>query len=49
VECGGARQCALADDKEGTTFPTASAVELEFVARGTRTMLTLGDTGQLGC
>jgi hypothetical protein len=45
AECGGTRQCALADDKEGSTFTTAATVELEFVARGTRTMLALRDSG----
>ena len=28
-----------------SAFPTAAAVELKFVARGTRTMLALGDSG----
>lgn len=33
------------DDKKGSAFPTPAAVELEFVARGTSTMLALGDSG----
>jgi hypothetical protein len=33
------------DDKKGSAFPTAAVVELEFVARGTSTMLALGDSG----
>jgi ABC-type tungstate transport system permease subunit len=45
AECGGARQCTLADDKEGSAFPTAAGVELESVACGTGTMFALGDSG----
>jgi hypothetical protein len=44
-ECGGAKQCALIDDKEGSAFPTIATLELEFVAHETRTMLALGDSG----
>jgi hypothetical protein len=44
AECRGAKQCTLADD-EGSTFPTAAAVELKFIARGTHTILALGDSG----
>ena len=43
AECGGAKQCVLTDDKEGSAFPTVAIVELEFVAHETRTMLALGD------
>jgi hypothetical protein len=46
AECGGAKQCALADN-EGSAFPTATALELKFVARRTRTMLALGDSGSV--
>ena len=45
AECGGAKQCAPTDNKEGSAFLTTTVVELEFVARGTRTMLALGDNG----
>jgi hypothetical protein len=46
AEYGGAKQCALVDD-EGSAFPTVSVIELKFVARGTRTMLALGDSGTM--
>jgi hypothetical protein len=46
AECGGAKKCALADNK-GVAFPTAAIVELKFVARGTRTMLALGDSSSV--
>jgi hypothetical protein len=44
VECGGAKQCTLADDKEGSAFPTVVVVKLDFIACETRTMLALGDS-----
>jgi hypothetical protein len=46
AECGGAKKCTLADNK-GAAFPTAAIVELKFVARGTRTMLALGDSSSV--
>jgi hypothetical protein len=44
VECGGARQCVPAGDKEGSDSPTAAAAELEVVARGKNTMLAPEDS-----
>jgi hypothetical protein len=44
AECGGARQCVHAGDKEGSDFPTAAAAELEVAARGKNTMLVPEDS-----
>jgi hypothetical protein len=43
AECGGARQCVPAGDKEGSDSPTAAAAELEVAARGKNTMLAPED------
>jgi hypothetical protein len=44
ADCGGAKQCALTNYK-GSAFPTVAAEELKFIARGTHTILALGDNG----
>jgi hypothetical protein len=47
AECGGARQCVPAGDKEGSDSPTVAAAELEIAARGKNTMLAPEDSSGL--